>query len=148
MLPPIQLYTIISRLTRAGHFLITTLPPGWGKAWESHHFLHTMSLPEGPKAIPPGGSLLNSHFTVDGDQTSSCLHPHCPVKLWWKSLLVKTLHHQPAAARTVPHVLPAQRGESKNAGQEGQDAEMQDRWVQKTFYRSWSKEDHSWGPGL
>lgn len=58
-----------------------------------------------------------------------------------ESLLLKTPHHQPAAAGTVPHALPAQRGESKSAGQ---DAEGQDCWVQKTFYASGSKGDHSW----
>lgn len=47
--------------------------------------LSRQSLPDGPEAIPSGG-ILNSQFTVDGDQTLSHLHPHCPVKLQWKSL--------------------------------------------------------------
>lgn len=98
MLLPIWVYTIISRLTRAGHFLITTLSSGWGKAWQSHHCTSMEMLPPSSQSVPAAAAedvlsnLLNSHFSVDVDHSLSHLCPRCPVKLHGKNLYLLKAH--------------------------------------------------------
>lgn len=105
------------------------------------------SLPGSPKAIPLRLFLLEIYSIAYSTAILQCTGTRsCPTSTlialssFSRTILDKTLNPQLAAPVTVLHVLPAQCGLIKNAGQEGQDAEKRGWKVQKASTGHGAKE--------